>query len=98
MKGKSVDSLFVTNQANEWIGLVTLQDVQEHDGDKARTVEDIMQTDIETLDADDVVTDAAKIFQRSEERRVGKESRTRWGRARERTRTEERAGAGRDGG
>src|SRR5690625_22128 len=63
MKGKSVDSLFVTNQANEWIGLVTLQDVQEHDGDKARTVEDIMQTDIETLDADDVVTDAAKIFQ-----------------------------------
>lgn len=67
MREKSVDSLFVTSKANEFLGLATLKDVNENYKNENMTVADIMKTEnIKTLSADDVVTDAAEIFQEND--------------------------------
>lgn len=66
MKDKRVDSLFVTDKSKEFLGAVTIKNVDENYKNEDMTVADIMQTNIKTLTADAVVTDVAGIFHGSD--------------------------------
>lgn len=64
MREKSVDSLFITDKAQNFLGLVTLEDVRDNYKNETITIADIMQSEnIKTLNAEDVVTNVAEIFQ-----------------------------------
>lgn len=64
MREKNVDSLFITNKSKKFLGLATLESVNENFQNKTMKLADVMMTkNIKTLHADDEVTDAAEIFQ-----------------------------------
>ncbi|MDF0725815.1 betaine/proline/choline family ABC transporter ATP-binding protein [Cytobacillus sp. S13-E01] len=66
MKEKRVDSLFITDKSKEFLGAVTIKNVDENYNNEDMTVSDIMQTNIKILTADSVVTDVAGIFHGSD--------------------------------
>ncbi|PLS17284.1 osmoprotectant [Bacillus sp. M6-12] len=64
MNNYKVDSLLVTNQHNELLGIATIENVERHYAEEEKTLADIMATDYPTVEAGSPYTDVAEIFAR----------------------------------
>ncbi|RFU64496.1 ATP-binding cassette domain-containing protein [Peribacillus saganii] len=64
MNNYKVDSLLVTNQQNELLGIATIENVERHYAEEEKTLADIMTTDYQTANADTPYTDVAEMFAR----------------------------------
>ncbi|WP_310255579.1 ABC transporter ATP-binding protein [Fictibacillus barbaricus] len=62
MKRYGVDSLLVTDQQNKLLGITTLESIEKHFSEEDKTVGDLMNTNILTVDKNTTYTDVAEIF------------------------------------
>lgn len=62
MRSGRVDSLFITDQRKTFLGVVSLENVKEHYPKETKSVSEIMNTQVKTLDLRDSVGEVAEIF------------------------------------
>jgi osmoprotectant transport system ATP-binding protein len=62
MKRYGVDSLLITDQKNKLLGITTLESVEQHYPEGDKTVGDLMNKDIITVDTNATYTEVAEIF------------------------------------
>ncbi|WP_409304446.1 ABC transporter ATP-binding protein [Peribacillus sp. SCS-155] len=64
MRTYKVDTLLVTNSKNELLGVATIDNVEKYYADEDKTLQDIMDTDVSTVQTDTPYTDVAEVFAR----------------------------------
>ncbi|PLT34453.1 ABC transporter ATP-binding protein [Bacillus sp. V5-8f] len=62
MKTYKVDTLLVTNQQNQLLGIATIDNVERYYAEEDKTLQEIMDRDIQTVEADTPYTDVAELF------------------------------------
>ncbi len=62
MKTYKVDSLLITNQQNELLGVATIDNVEKYYHDEDKTLGDIMSTDVPSVESGTAYPEVAEIF------------------------------------
>jgi osmoprotectant transport system ATP-binding protein len=62
MKRYGVDSLLITDQQNKLLGITTLDKIEQHYPEEDKTIGDLMEKEIITVDVSSTYTEVAEIF------------------------------------
>ncbi|MBN3553454.1 betaine/proline/choline family ABC transporter ATP-binding protein [Fictibacillus nanhaiensis] len=62
MKRYGVDSLMITDQQNKLLGITTLDKIEQHYREEDKTIGDLMEKEIITVDVSSTYTEVAEIF------------------------------------
>ena len=62
MKRYGVDSLLITDQQNKLLGITTLDKIEQHYPEEDKTIGDLMEKEIITVDVSSIYTEVAEIF------------------------------------
>ncbi|ANC75964.1 ABC transporter ATP-binding protein [Fictibacillus phosphorivorans] len=62
MKRYGVDSLMITDQQNKLLGITTLDKIEQHYPEEDKTIGDLMEKEIITVDVSSTYTEVAEIF------------------------------------